>query len=61
VVVEVKGLTKDDSKKVQDALKDVKGVVAKDSRAEKDQAIVELDDKGGAKMSEIKKALEKVK
>jgi hypothetical protein len=59
-VIEVKGLTKDDSKKVQQALEGVKGVHAKESRAEKGQAVVPLSEKGGAKLSEIKKALSKL-
>jgi hypothetical protein len=60
VVIPVKGLTKDDAKKVQNALAKVKGVVAKEARADKDQAVVPLSDKGGAKLSEVKKALEKL-
>jgi hypothetical protein len=60
VVISVKGLTKDDAKKVQNALSMVKGVVAKEARADKDQAIVPLSAKGGAKLSEVKKALEKL-
>jgi copper chaperone CopZ len=59
VVVPVNGLTKDDSAKVQKALEGVKGVLAKEARADNGQAIVVLDEKGGAKMSEIKKALTK--
>jgi len=60
VVIPVKGLSKDDSAKVQKALGGVKGVVAKEARAEKGEAVVPLDPKGGAKLSEIKKALNKL-
>jgi len=60
LVIPVKGLTKDDSAKVQKALEGVKGVAAKDARAEDGQAVVALDDKGGAHLAEITKALNKL-
>jgi hypothetical protein len=60
VVIPAKGLAKDDDDKVRKALTGVKGVIAKEARAEKGEAVVPLDPKGGAKLSEIKKALDKL-
>lgn len=60
LVVPVKGVTKDDTDKVRKALHDVKGVVAKESTAQKGQVIVPLDNHGGAKLAEITKAVKKV-
>lgn len=60
LVVPVKGVTKDDSAKVRKALHDVKGVVAKESSAQKGEVIVSLDNHGGAKLAEITKAVKKV-
>lgn len=60
VAISVKGLTKGDAAKVQKALEGIKGVVAMQSRAEQGEAIIFLDGKGGAKLSDIKKALDKL-
>ncbi len=60
VVVPVKGLAAGDDEKVRKALAGVKGVTAKEARADKGEAVVPLDAKGGAKLSEIKKALDKL-
>jgi len=59
LVVKAPGLTEDNAEKVSDALKDVKGVDAKESKAnvKKKEIHVKLDDKGGAKCADIKKAL----
>jgi copper chaperone CopZ len=60
LIIEVKALTDANAKKVGDALSKVKGVDAKASKgvvAEK-AIYVKLSDEGGAKLAEIKKALE---
>ncbi len=59
LVVAAGKLTEDNAEKVADALKDVKGVDAKASKAEvkKKEIHVKLDDKGEAKLADIKKAL----
>ena len=59
LVLEAKGLTEAAAKKLPDALAKVKGVDAKMSKAEvKGKEIhIRLDDKGGAKLDDIKKAL----
>jgi hypothetical protein len=59
LVVEASGLTEDNAKKLQGALKDVKGVEPKTTNADvkKKEIHVKLDDKGGAKLADIKKAL----
>lgn len=60
LVMPVQGATKADTAKVQRALQGVKGVVAKDSTARQGEAIVALDNQGGAKLEEVAKALKKV-
>jgi hypothetical protein len=59
LIVDAPGLTDANAKGVADALKNVKGVDAAKSKANvKDQKIyVRLDDKGGAHLAEIQKAL----
>jgi copper chaperone CopZ len=46
-----------DEKKVQQALQKVKGVDAKKSSVKRGEIHVKLDDKGGAKLADIKEAL----
>ena len=60
LVVDAPSLTKGNAEKVEAALKDVKGVDAKASKAQvKSKEIhVKLADKGGAKLADIKKALD---
>lgn len=60
LIMGAKGVAKDDSAKVKEALRDVKGVVAKESSASEGEIVVALDNDGGAKLAEIKKALKKV-
>jgi hypothetical protein len=60
LVVPVKGVAKGDTRKVQKALQEVKGVVAKESTARQGEAIVALDNQGGAKLEDVTKALKKV-
>jgi hypothetical protein len=57
LIVTLKGLTKGDTEKVRKALADVKGVVAKESSAGEGQAVVALDHKGGAQLSQVANAL----
>jgi hypothetical protein len=54
------GLKKGDDAKLAEALEGVKGVDAKASSVRGKAVIVKLDDKGGAKLADIKKALAKV-
>ncbi|MCI0742461.1 MAG: hypothetical protein L0Y72_25800 [Gemmataceae bacterium] len=60
LVVPVKGVTKEDTAKARMALQDIKGVVAKESTAQQGEIIVQLDNEGGAKLSDITKALKSV-
>ncbi len=60
LIVPEKGLTKADTEKVRKALAGVKGVEAKEARAEEGQAIVPLSSAGGAHLAEIQKALSKL-
>ncbi len=57
--VKAPSLSSDNVKKVRDALKDVKGVDVKNTHCnvEKEEISVKLDDKGGAKLADINKAL----
>jgi hypothetical protein len=59
LILKAPSLTKENAKGVADALKGVKGVNAKQSRADVDEQMiyVRLNDKGGAKLSDIQKAL----
>lgn len=59
LILDAPGLSAGNAGKVADALKDVKGVEAKDSKADakKKEIMVQLDPKGGAKLADIKKAL----
>jgi copper chaperone CopZ len=59
LVLDAKNLTEASAKKLPDALAKVKGVDAKMSKAEvkSKEIVIRLDDKGGAKLDEIKKAL----
>lgn len=60
LVVPAKTVTKDDTEKVRNALRGVKGVVAAESSAQRGEAIIALDNRGGAKLAEITKALKKL-
>ncbi len=59
LILPAPGLNEGNSEKVADALKDIKGVDAKESKADikKKEIHVKLDAKGGAKLADIKKAL----
>jgi hypothetical protein len=59
LVLDAKDLKRGDAKKVQDALKDVKGVNSSASRVDvkAKEIYVKLANKGGAKLADIKKAL----
>src|SRR5207244_8517911 len=58
LVVRAPGLNDGNIEKVADALKDLKGVDAKESKCDvkKKEIHVKLDGKGGAKLADIKKA-----
>lgn len=62
LIVEVKGLTEDNAKKLGASLEKVKGIDAKASSADaKAKTVsVKLADEGGAKLEDIKKALEEM-
>lgn len=60
LIVSLQGVSKGDTKKVRSALKGVKGVNAKGSRAGKGQVIVALDPSGVAHLAAIKAALKKL-
>lgn len=60
LVMQVKSATKGDTEKVRRALHGVKGVVAKESTAQKGEVIIPLDNHGGARLAEITKAVKKV-
>ena len=59
LVVRAPALNDDNIEKVADALKEVKGVDAKESKCDvkKKEIHVKLDGKGGAKLADIRKAL----
>ena len=59
LIIPAPGLNEGNAEKVADALQDVKGVDAKESKAnvKRKEIRVKLDAKGGAKLADIKKAL----
>jgi copper chaperone CopZ len=61
LVIDAPNITDADDAKVQDALTKVKGVDARKSQAKKGEIHVKLDDKGGAKLTEIQAALKEAK
>ena len=61
LIVSAPGLTEDNKSKIKDALKDVKGVDGAETKCDvkKQEIYVHLSAKGGAKVANITKALEK--
>lgn len=57
LVLPARGVKKTDQAKIRAALKRVKGVDAQASMVGNNQILVKLDDGGGAKLADIKKAL----